>query len=171
MASATHFALSVNELGNFDTEPKKELTATNKAEKLLQENLDKIDMMFMDVRHSEWWLRAQIQTQSSESMPSYQVLIIGFSDHIAHQVLATYALGASPDQMQSTYDRICTYMEPLKPINQTVLKALKDKTTFKDYLDDPIQYSNYQAYFQNELDTKGVKSALGEYLFANDEQC
>ncbi|KAK5312895.1 hypothetical protein LTR93_011166, partial [Exophiala xenobiotica] len=47
-ASAMLFALSVNGLGNFDTEPKKELTATEKAEKLLQENLDKIDMMFMD---------------------------------------------------------------------------------------------------------------------------
>ncbi|KAK5311540.1 hypothetical protein LTR93_011693 [Exophiala xenobiotica] len=141
MASARHFALTVNTVGNFDTELKKEPAATEKAEKLLQENLDKIDMMFMDVRHN----------------------------HIAHQVLAMYALGASPDQMQYAYDRICIYMEPLKPTNQTVLEALKDKATFKDYLDDPAQYSNYLAYFQGEVDNKGVKAALEEHLFANDE--
>jgi hypothetical protein len=80
-----------------------------------------------------------------------------------------YALGATAEQMQSTYDRISVDMERLKPVNETIFKALEDKTTFKDHLDQPALYSNYLLYFQNEIEAKGVKAALEEHLFANDE--
>jgi hypothetical protein len=53
MATATHFCLTANTLGNFDVDQKKDCEATKKAEQLLQENLDTIDMMFIEVRHSE----------------------------------------------------------------------------------------------------------------------
>jgi len=47
---------------------------------------------------------------------------------------------------------------------------MRDSTNFQNYLGKEKQYSNFLAFFQNAIDTKGVSQVLKEYLFAGDDR-
>lgn len=47
---------------------------------------------------------------------------------------------------------------------------MHDSTKFQGFLGKEKQYSNFLAFFQNAIDTKGVSQVLEEYLFAGDDR-
>jgi hypothetical protein len=47
---------------------------------------------------------------------------------------------------------------------------MHDSTNFQGYLGKEQQYSNFLAYFQNAIDTKGVSQVLKDFLFAGDDR-
>ncbi|KAI5292019.1 hypothetical protein KEM55_008149, partial [Ascosphaera atra] len=93
----------------------------------------------------------------------------GFHDHIVHHLLSIYVLGASPEDVQRAYDTNASYQRPSKPVDQDFVKKIHDREEFRSHLGDRSKYSQYLAYFQTEIDARGVESVLQEYIFAQDE--
>lgn len=81
-----------------------------------------------------------------------------------------YALGASPDEIRTAYDRNKSYQRPAYPVDPDVVKAMHDQTKFQEYFHKEEHYSNYLVFFQNEIDAKGVGEVLNEYVFKGDER-
>jgi hypothetical protein len=94
---------------------------------------------------------------------------MGFHDHIVHQILTLYALGASPDEIQAAYDRSKTYQRQALPTHEDVVKSLHQKDKFKDALGKENNYPDFLEFFQREIDEKGIEAVLSEYLFKQDE--
>lgn len=91
------------------------------------------------------------------------------SDHIVHHLLTLFSLGASPEEIQAAYDRAKSYQRPTYPVDNDVLHAIIEKSNFKDYLGKEEHYSNFLAFFQHEINAKGVAATLQEHVFAEDE--
>lgn len=92
------------------------------------------------------------------------------TDHIVHHVLSMYALGASPGEIRAAYDRNQSYQRPTFPVDPNVVKAMHDQAKFQEYIHKEEHYSNYLAFFQEEIGAKGVGDVLNEYVFKGDER-
>lgn len=90
-------------------------------------------------------------------------------DHIVHHILSIYALGASPEEIKAAYERNSSYQRPVLPTKDEVVKSLGDKGNLKAAMGKEGNYPNFLAFFQNEIDGKGVGDVLNEYLFSGDE--
>lgn len=100
----------------------------------------------------------------------YDILLIVNTDHIVHLVLSLFSLGASPDDIRNAYVRNKNYQKPAFPVDKTLVEAMRDTEKFKQGLFKKENYSNYLAFFQEEIDAKGVGAVLKEYVFAGDER-
>lgn len=85
-------------------------------------------------------------------------------------VLSMYALGAAPEDIRAAYNRNKSYQRPAFPVDRNVVQAMRDKTKFQEGLRKEKNFSNYLAFFQEEIDAKGVGGVLNEYLFAGDDR-
>lgn len=85
-------------------------------------------------------------------------------------MLTIYALGASPEEMKAAYRRNSSYQRPVLPTKPEVVKSLSDRASFKAALGKAQNYPNFLAFFQNEIEAKGVGPVLNEYLFSGDER-
>jgi hypothetical protein len=56
------------------------------------------------------------------------------------------------------------------PTDQDVIKSMHDVAKFQEYFGKEQHYPNYLAFFQHELDAKGVGAVLAEYVFAGDQR-
>ena len=92
------------------------------------------------------------------------------TDHIPHELLTIYALGASPKDVETCYERNKRYQRPVLPTNQDIVQSMHDVAKFEEYSGKEENYPNYLAFFQQEIDAKGVPEVLKEYLFAEDER-
>ena len=91
-------------------------------------------------------------------------------DHIVHHVLAIYALGANPAEIQKAYDINASYQRPPEPTDKEVIVKMRESATFKKHLGDEFHYPNYLAFFQNEISKKGYQEVIKEYLLAGDDR-
>lgn len=92
------------------------------------------------------------------------------TDHIPHQLLSIYALGAAPEDIKACYERNKSYQRPVLPTSQDVIQSMHDVAKFQEHLGKEENYPNFLAFFQHEIEAKGVGGVLGEYLFAGDER-
>lgn len=92
------------------------------------------------------------------------------SDHIPHSLLTIYALGGSPEDIRAAYERNQAYQQSARPVVDEVLAKLNETAEFKKYVGKGEHYSNFLAFFQRQIDEKGVNAVLNEYLFAENEQ-
>lgn len=138
----TPYRMSVqpNVRGNFDV-AQNDVAVLRKLNELLQKNMDSFENIFLAKRH----------------------------DHIAHHVLTDYALGASVEQMQASFDSNVQDQRHRAPVDSRFVENLSDKETFKTHLDVADNWTNYLAFFQKEIAIKGVPKTLHEHLFAGDE--
>lgn len=84
-------------------------------------------------------------------------------------MVTDYALGASARQMQLSFDHNAPDQRARAPVDPSMVEALSDKEEFKRHLDNPDNWTHYLAFFQKEIETKGVAETLDEHLFAGDE--
>lgn len=91
-------------------------------------------------------------------------------DHIPHQILSIYALGAGPEDIKACYNRNKSYQRPVLPANQDIIQSMHDVAKFQEYFGKEEHYPNYLAFFQNEIDAKGAGAVLKEYVFAGDDR-
>lgn len=91
-------------------------------------------------------------------------------NHIAHQLLTIYALGATPDQIQGAYDRNKTYQRPQDNEDEENVENLKDPATWRKCLGKQEYYTDFLRYFQHEMESKGWQTVVNEYLFTRDER-
>ena len=92
--------------------------------------------------------------------------MIAHLDHIVHCILTIFALGATPEEIQKVYDREKSYQKRRDPIDEEIVKSLANNDEFQKFLDRKDQYSNYLLFFQRQIEAKGVRALLEEYLFA-----
>lgn len=105
-----------------------------------------------------------------QAKPSPRILSNAKTDHIPHELLTIYALGASPEEVKTCYDRNKRYQRPALPANQDIVQSMHDVAKFKECSGKEENYPHYLAFFQQEIDAKGVPDVLNEYLFAEDER-
>ncbi|KAK4499969.1 hypothetical protein PRZ48_008155 [Zasmidium cellare] len=94
----------------------------------------------------------------------------GFHNHIVHQLLSMWALGASPEQLQREYDNNASYQRPLKAPEASILHDLEDPKKFTQYLGQQVRYGDWLQYFRNEIDKTNWQDVLQKYVFAGDER-
>lgn len=163
MATPYRIALGPYDTGNILRKAYDQVVAAKTSE-LLQQNLETFDIIFRGARHSKSFaiLRANLQISRTGADNRYQ-------DHIVHFLLTLYALGATQGEIEKAYDREAAYQRRRFPIDENVVKAMADKTTFRTYLGQQSQYSNFLLFFQREIETTGVKKTLERHLFADTE--
>ena len=94
----------------------------------------------------------------------------GFHNHIAHHLLAIYALGATEKEIQRAYDVNVDYQRPQYPLQDDIVHELGDTRNFMQYLGDEKYYHDYQTFFQRAMHAKGWQAVINEYLFAKDDR-
>ncbi|KAK9490784.1 hypA-like protein [Lipomyces doorenjongii] len=77
--------------------------------------------------------------------------------------------GASPEPIQLQYEREAKRQRAAFPRDETVIQSFYNKKEFMKHMYQEEQYSNFLAFFQREIDEKGVTKVLNEYLFGGDE--
>jgi Questin oxidase-like len=141
MATASHLELSENDTGVFRG-PRINSESARTASQLLQENHDKYHIFF---NHDS------------------------FHNHIAHHILTIYALGATKQEIQKAYDMNKDYQRLQYPVDSGVVQDMSDKATFAKYLGQEKYFSDYEAFFQKEIEANGWQAVLNEHLFSRDE--
>lgn len=94
-------------------------------------------------------------------------------NHIAHDILTLYALGADPAVLQRRYNENVDYQLPLKPATTADVSRLHDREVFKKSLgpgNGGKAYSIFLRFFQDEIGKKGWENVLSEYVFAGDDR-
>lgn len=81
-----------------------------------------------------------------------------------------YALGAKPEDIRAAYRRNMSYQRPALPVDRDVVKGMYEKAKFVKSFYNEKQYPNFLAFFQEEIDLKGVGDVLNEYVFAGDDR-
>ncbi|CAG8026858.1 unnamed protein product [Penicillium olsonii] len=89
--------------------------------------------------------------------------------HIVHFMLTIWSLGASPETIQLQYEREDKRQRPAFPRDENVIASFSSKAEFMKYMFQEEHYSNYLAFFQREIATKGVPAVMNEYLFSGDK--
>lgn len=93
-----------------------------------------------------------------------------------HHLLTLYALGAPVDIIEKQYAANSTYQRPAYVINEENVEAMSDPEKFMelcgtDATGNPDKGADFFAFFQKEIDKKGVPEVLKEYLFAGMSWC
>ena len=144
MATGSKVELSTD-VGDWPEYYRKGITAeqTKKASEVLQENHEKYHIFF-----------------NSE----------GFHNHTAHHVLAIWALNATTESIQKSYESHKTYQRPQEPVDEAALKTLHDPAKFIEYLGPENHYHTFMQFFRDEIEKSSVQDVLQKYLFAGDER-
>lgn len=87
-----------------------------------------------------------------------------FHNHRAHNLLAAYALGATPSEWQSVYDFLESLTKPRHPIDRIVIAKMHNQEGFESMLGDDRHFHNFLAFFVEKIDKDGWKNVLNEYL-------
>ncbi|RYP56837.1 hypothetical protein DL771_011612 [Monosporascus sp. 5C6A] len=86
----------------------------------------------------------------------------GFHNHISHQILALYGIGAPPESLEKAYKVNEGYQRPAAPPHE----VLRDWAEVKQYLGKGEHYTDFLAFFKGEIERLGGwEAALREYLF------
>jgi hypothetical protein len=81
------------------------------------------------------------------------------SNHLPMALIALDRIGASSEQLQKFYDKYCSRLSL-----QTSSATLITKNNWDSFLGQHIYNSEYRDYFLKEIETKGKKQTLFEYL-------
>ncbi|KAI9778526.1 MAG: hypothetical protein M1839_008057 [Geoglossum umbratile] len=141
MATATKIHLTPSEAGMFHV-PGITAESAAKASEVLQKNHEENHIFFNDEQ---------------------------FHNHIVHHILTIYALGASPEAIQTHYDDNKTYQRRPDPVHQNVVDELGNYENRKKYLGKEQYSSDFQVFFQREIERLGWEETLLEYAFKGDE--
>jgi hypothetical protein len=94
----------------------------------------------------------------------------GLHNHIAHHILAIWALNASKDSIEKSFTKNATSQRPQPDINETIMKELQEPAGFLKNLNPRDNYHTFLQFFRNEIDEHGWEDVLQKYVFAGDER-
>lgn len=86
-----------------------------------------------------------------------------------HNLLSRLVLGATPTQLQTAYDDDFPTQRAMPPLDENTVSLLADKTYFKSQITNIDQYTNLLRFFEKEIDSRGWKDVVNEYVFSRDE--
>ncbi|KAI4279188.1 MAG: hypothetical protein LQ337_000423 [Flavoplaca oasis] len=93
----------------------------------------------------------------------------GFHNHIAHHIPTVFALGASPAAIRQHYQNNKSYQLPSKTSHRDVVRDLHDPAVFLKHLGQEAYYSDYLAFYQDQIDRHGCEEAVNYWLLRDDE--
>lgn len=94
----------------------------------------------------------------------------GYHNHITHQLLTLFGLGAPIEAIENRYKENASYQRPNFAVEERILEDMAAPANFKKYLGKEKYYHDFLVFFQNEMEKKGWEKVLNEYLFAEDER-
>ncbi|RYC61654.1 hypothetical protein CHU98_g4560 [Xylaria longipes] len=94
-----------------------------------------------------------------------------FHNHIVHHLLALWALGASPKEIEDMWIENAAYQTSIEVTDKKDLPAqdLRDPLVFAKCLGNNSYYADFLMYFEREIVEKGVPATLREYIFKGDD--
>jgi hypothetical protein len=119
-----------------------------------------------------------IHVGKQHSTVSYQDGAIRYStltcilDHMVHHLLALWALGASPHEIQNMWNYNETYQSSLETddAKASSSKNLRDPAVFNQCLGDNNCYATFLRFFEDEVAEKGIPAVVQEYMLQNDDR-
>jgi hypothetical protein len=90
-------------------------------------------------------------------------------NHIVHHLLSIYALGASPEVIEARYKENVSYQRPILD-EKRELRSLRDAKDFNECLGNERYYRDFLALFEEEIEAKGWKNVLNDYVFSGGER-
>ncbi|KAF3919114.1 hypothetical protein ABW21_db0206287 [Orbilia brochopaga] len=87
-------------------------------------------------------------------------------NHIAHHLLAIYALGADPANLQFAFDTNVKLQQPIGDEKPPVLQEISQSKGWADYLGKADLYHTFLAFFQKSIDEVGWQETIARYLFS-----
>ena len=90
-------------------------------------------------------------------------------NHIVHSLLTILDLGAGPKELQDRYADGEEIQRPIPKIDQALLERLSDHDVFYKTIGEITQYHTFLAFFKREIDSKGWKDVVQEYVFARTQ--
>lgn len=99
-------------------------------------------------------------------------LLISTSDQITHHLLALWALGASPEQIQEMFDYNTPYQVSIRQpdVMGVAHVDMADAVVFDECLGKNESYADYLQFFENEIAKKGMQAVVKEYVLKGDER-
>ncbi len=88
----------------------------------------------------------------------------GFHNHLVHQLLADYSLGADRPRLEKAYHDNAVFQRPRRPLKSGFSWNSLHCLGNEDY------YSAYVNFFQEEVKNKGIKWCVQHYIFEQDSQ-
>lgn len=95
---------------------------------------------------------------------------MGFHNHIVHQLLTLYGLGAPVSVIEANYKRNAGYQRPQLPTKEATVADMANPEHFLKYLGQEKYYHDYVVFFQKEMEKMGWEKVLNEYLFSGTAQ-
>ncbi|KAF3941079.1 hypothetical protein ABW19_dt0205806 [Dactylella cylindrospora] len=89
-------------------------------------------------------------------------------NHVAHHLLALYALGGTADNLQFAYDTNVKLQLPIGDKKPPVIEDLSNIEDWDKYLGDASLYHTFMQFFQNAIDKIGWQEAIKRYLFSEN---
>jgi hypothetical protein len=91
---------------------------------------------------------------------------------MTHHLLALWALGATPDELQNMYDYNQPYQTSIEREDDTGSKELDlaNPVVFNESLGKDGCYGAFLHFFENEIISKGTAAVVREYLLKGDER-
>ncbi|KAK6354609.1 hypothetical protein TWF696_003751 [Orbilia brochopaga] len=87
-------------------------------------------------------------------------------NHIAHHLLAIYALGADPANLQFAFDTNIKMQKPIGDEKPPALQTISQSTSWEDYLGKTELYHTFLEFFQNAINEVGWEKTIAQYLFS-----
>lgn len=87
-------------------------------------------------------------------------------NHIVHSVLTVLALGGGPSELQRAYDDGVDIQRPLPLLDVDAVRQLGDPNQFRARMGQLDQYTNFLAFFGQQIDSKGVTAVVNESCFS-----
>ena len=86
--------------------------------------------------------------------------------------MTIYALGATPNEIQDTWNYNISYQAPLEPHSNPKAPPpnLKDPIVFNECLGKDECYYDFLRFFEDEVTQKGLPDVVNEYVFKGDER-
>jgi hypothetical protein len=87
-------------------------------------------------------------------------------NHITHSVLNVFALGGSPADLQRAFDDGVDIQRAKPPQDSKIVNTLREPDEFLGRVGQLDQYSNFLAFFSQEIEAKGWIAVVQEHVFS-----
>ena len=93
----------------------------------------------------------------------------GYHNHQVHYLLTSFALGASPDELQNAFDKNAGYQRPALPLTEGIVNKLYNDRYFKSLLGNDVYVPDYTSFFLKRFEQEGWQNVVNLYLFSRND--
>lgn len=90
-------------------------------------------------------------------------------NHMAHSLLTTFALGATPTELQRAYEDGLQVQRPRPELSIEVVKGLSEDKNLTAIFGQLPQYTNVLTFFEQQINLYGWRAVLHKYCFSRTQ--